>query len=266
MILRAGPDAGDDAHEPRVRVALLGGFSLSVAGQPVAGRWRLRKAKTLVKLLALAPGHRLHRGTVMELLWPAADPQVAANNLHQLLHQVRRMAGSASIAVVDGVVRLCPGGELVVDVDQFEQAAAKARRDDDVIALHQALRLWTGPLLPEDLYADWAAGHRDRLTETHAAVATMLGSKLAEQGDQEAALALLEPLAAARPSDERLHRVFIEALAATGRRWESVEAYERLRDTLDETYAAEPEPQTQALYRRLLASGRDAKNLQRGPS
>jgi hypothetical protein len=38
-----------------VRVFLLGGFSVVVDQQPVGDRWRLRKAKTLIKLLALAP-------------------------------------------------------------------------------------------------------------------------------------------------------------------------------------------------------------------
>ena len=109
---------------------------------------------------------------------------------------------------------------------------------------------------PEDRYADWADQHRERLSETYAAVATLLGSKLIEQGEQAAALAVLEPLAAERPLDEHVHRVLIDALADLGRRWEAIESYERLRDTLDEAYAAEPEPQTKAIYRRLLTGGK----------
>jgi predicted ATPase len=58
-----------------VRISLLGGFSVVVDGRPVAEHWRLRKAKTLVKLLALAPGHRLHRESVVEALWPDAPQQ-----------------------------------------------------------------------------------------------------------------------------------------------------------------------------------------------
>jgi predicted ATPase len=84
----------------------------------------------------------------------------------------------------------------------------------------------------------------------------LLGSKLSERGDQEAALAILEPLASARPLDEHLHQVLIAALAGFGRRWEAIEAYERLRDALEAEYAAEPEPETKALYRRLLTGGK----------
>jgi DNA-binding SARP family transcriptional activator len=43
--------------------------------------WRLRKARSVVKLLALTPGHRLHREHVIEALWPDRDPTAAFNNL-----------------------------------------------------------------------------------------------------------------------------------------------------------------------------------------
>jgi len=51
-----------------LHVALLGGFSVRVGDRAVPGSWRLRKSKTLVKLLALADGHRL---TVM--CWPGCS-------------------------------------------------------------------------------------------------------------------------------------------------------------------------------------------------
>ncbi|HEY6682450.1 MAG TPA: BTAD domain-containing putative transcriptional regulator [Propionibacteriaceae bacterium] len=245
----------DSRSAAPVHVSLLGGFAVTVSSEPVEDRWRLRKAKTLVKLLALAPGHWLHREVVVERLWPGTEPEAAANNLHQIVHNVRRMMGATSIALNDDVVRLCPAGGLTVDVDVFEQAAVHARGSRDVPTLQNALELWTGPLLPEDQYAEWALEHGERLTETHAAIATLLGSKLAEQGDHEAALALVEPLASSRPLDEHLHRVLIEVLAGLGQRWEAIEEYERLRESLDEAYAAEPEPETKALYRRLLTGG-----------
>ena len=246
----------DTASAAEVQISLLGGFSVTVDGEPIENHWRLRKAKTLVKLLALAPGHRLHRDVVADMLWPDAKPQRAVNNLHQILHAIRRTMGPTSIALGDDVVRLCPGGGLSVDVDVFEQTAASARGGAEIPALQHALELWTGALLPEDPYADWAEEHRERLTETHAAVATLLGSKLAEHGEPEAALGVLEPLAATRALDEHLQRTLIDVLAGLGRRWEAIEAYERLRAALDDAYAAEPEPQTKALYRRLLTGGK----------
>ena len=78
-----------------------------------------------MKMLALAPGHRLHRDAIAEILWPDAELETAANNLYQILHTIRRMIGATSIALNDDVVRLCPAGGLSVDVD----AVRTSRRD-----------------------------------------------------------------------------------------------------------------------------------------
>ncbi len=52
----------------QLRIYLLGDFRVYVGGRAVdVGAWRLRKAKSLVKLLALAPGHKLHRDQVLDI-------------------------------------------------------------------------------------------------------------------------------------------------------------------------------------------------------
>ena len=55
-----------------VRMRLLGSFRVFVGPRTVEeSGWRLKKAAGLVKLLALAPDHRLHREQVTEALWPS---------------------------------------------------------------------------------------------------------------------------------------------------------------------------------------------------
>src|SRR3712207_2601045 len=82
-----------------VRVRLLGGFGVWVGSRAVGeGAWHLRKARSLVKLLALAPGHALHREQVMEVLWPDLGMRRASNNLHQVLHAARRALVPSALA------------------------------------------------------------------------------------------------------------------------------------------------------------------------
>ena len=72
-------------------IRLLGGFSVRVGSRVIEDDgWPLRKAAGVIKLLALAPGHRLHRERIMDLLWPDLAPRAAANNLRYALHNVRR--------------------------------------------------------------------------------------------------------------------------------------------------------------------------------
>lgn len=73
-----------------LRVGLLGGFRVSVGTRSVPeGAWRLKKAASLMKLLALAPSHRLHREQAMDLLWPHLERRAASNNLRQVVHATR---------------------------------------------------------------------------------------------------------------------------------------------------------------------------------
>ena len=54
---------------PMLRIDLLGGFRVAVDGATVdEAEWRLRSARGLIKLLALAPEHSLHREHVVEAL------------------------------------------------------------------------------------------------------------------------------------------------------------------------------------------------------
>src|SRR5215212_107093 len=89
-----------------LRVWLLGGFRVSVGSRAIAqDAWHLKKAAVLVKLLALAPGHRLHREQAMETLWPDSGRRAASNNLRQTLHAARKTLdpaeGSRYLASVD---------------------------------------------------------------------------------------------------------------------------------------------------------------------
>src|ERR687893_944204 len=95
-----GPPAGskgvrqsvDSTGGPEpLRIKLLGGFSASVGSRTIQqNAWRLRKAAALVKLLALAPRHRLHREQVVDALWPDLGRRAASNNLRQALHTARQ--------------------------------------------------------------------------------------------------------------------------------------------------------------------------------
>ena len=51
---------------------------------------RLRKARSLIKLLGLAPGNRLPRQQIIELLWSELPAGAAANQLRMMLHEARR--------------------------------------------------------------------------------------------------------------------------------------------------------------------------------
>ena len=156
-----------------VSVTLLSGFAAAVDDVAVPEKsWRLKKARELVKLLALAPGHRVHREQAMDVLWRDRDPAAAANNLHQAVFVARRALDAGAIEVREEVLQLTAD----VDVDRFELAAAEARRARTASAYRAALFLYGGELLPENRYDDWVAERRDELAELAAELAEELAA------------------------------------------------------------------------------------------
>jgi Alpha/beta hydrolase domain len=92
-----------------LRIRLLGGFDVSLAGRPVPERaWRLRKAKSVIKLLALADGHCAQRSEIGELIF---DLRLVGKPDQNRCQQARRSAPPT---------RACCGGS----------PAARRRRTD----------------------------------------------------------------------------------------------------------------------------------------
>ncbi|HVO37505.1 MAG TPA: hypothetical protein VMV03_00620, partial [Spirochaetia bacterium] len=115
-----------------LHVCLLGGFRVSIGKRTLgAEQWRRRKAAHLVKLLALSPGHSLHREQVIDLLWPDLEPGAAVNSLHQTLHVARGALGAGArargyLSLKEDIIHLGAEGTLWIDVDAFQAAAAAA--------------------------------------------------------------------------------------------------------------------------------------------
>ncbi|MGA5304664.1 BTAD domain-containing putative transcriptional regulator [Nucisporomicrobium flavum] len=242
-----------------MRIQLLGGFGVDRDGTPVQAReWRLRKARTLVKLLALAPGQRMHRDVLLEILWPGRPVASAVNNLHQAAHVARRVLGGDGphgglLELHDEMVMLSATGSLDVDVRRFERLAAAARAGGDLAATRAAVEAYTGDLLPEDRFDDWAVRRREDLREI---LCELLVDLAAKAGEAEAITALQRAL-----TIDALHegavRELMRRLSAAGRRPEALARYERLRDDLSAGYGSDPDPETRRLYRDLLTGGRE---------
>jgi DNA-binding SARP family transcriptional activator len=240
-----------------LRIELLGGFRVVVGDRAVPDdEWRRRKPAGLVKLLALAPGHRLHREQAMDALWPELDPDAAAANLRKALHHARRAldAGNgASLIASAGELLLLPSEGLWVDVDALRAAAARARRSADVAAYEEAVELYRDGLLPEDRYEEWASAPRDELEGEYVALLEELTGLLEARGELDGALRAARRLIAADPLREEGHVLAMRLYALAGRRGEALRQYEHLRDVLGAELDSEPGPEAQRLYEEVRA-------------
>ena len=244
-----------------MRVWLLGGFQVSVGTRTIEDKeWRLRKAAALVKLLALAPNHRMHREQVMELLWPNLNPKAAANNLRHALHNARLTLGSGLAAATSRylqlrgeLLELSPEGPLWLDVEAFEEAAASARRAHSPSAYQVALNLYAGDLLPEDRYEEWAEERREELRSTYLALLAELAELYEERKEFGPAIEALRRLLRSEPSHEGAHVGLMRLYALSGERQAALMQYERLREALLRELGTDPAAISQRLYEDIVA-------------
>jgi DNA-binding SARP family transcriptional activator len=214
---------------PRVTISLLGGFRVTVNDVPTATRgWARRSAAALVKILALEPGHRLHRETVMDLLWPDESPERCAPRLHKAAHLARLAAGHhQAIVLRDELVWLFPGADLTVDAAQFEQRARVALRERDPGVAHEALAWYGGELLPADRYEDWASDRREALALRRLDVLRVAGE--------------WRDVAELDPTDEEAQAHLVHRHLAAGDANAALRQYEHLERVLDRDLGAQPQ-------------------------
>ncbi len=223
----------------QLQIQLLGGFSLRSGERSIlSNQFRLRKSRNLVKLLALAPAHRLHRDQLVEYLWPDADPETAANNLYQALFAARKvlatvLAAHEVLQFKEEFLCLCPDLPLKVDIEAFEGASATARSSQNPAAFQAALDLYTGDLLPEDLYEEWAANRREALRQEHLYLLLALAGMQEQTRDYPAAISTFQQVLDANPACEEAHTGLMRLFALTGQRSAALAQYESCRLALE---------------------------------
>ncbi len=168
----ARPDAASGARGAMttVEITLLGRFAVTVDTVPVAeASWTRRQAAALVKILALAPGRRLHREQVIDLVWPEdtldeAVPEAAQGRALRpsRARRARRRRAARRPRHAPARARRRPSTSC-----SSRSWPARPSPTGTSSRPGDALARYGGDLLPEDRYDDWAEERREQLRLRH---------------------------------------------------------------------------------------------------
>jgi TolB-like protein/Tfp pilus assembly protein PilF len=239
----------------RWRINLLGRFELRAPnGQEIA--LGARKSIALLALLASASGQRLSRDRLATLLWEDMPDAQARGNLRQLLAATRR---PAPFLEADGGSIGFSGGMVETDLGAFETAIEA----DTPAALERAAALYRADLLDgfalrKRDFDEWLSGERERLRE-HAVQLFLRLMNLAAATGVEPAIRWALRILAVDPVHEPAHRGLMELYAAQGRHGAALRQYDQLCETLSRELGTRPEPETDALARRIRDDRRNRK-------
>lgn len=240
---------------------LLGGFSVRLDSREVPeAAFARRKACSLLKLLALQPGHRLHRYQAMDRLWPDLPPRRAAAQLYKAVHHVRQafatveptLSPDALLEIRDEVLGLKAPGGVRTDVEEFEELARSATRERDLDLLRKAVGAYRGDLLPTDLYEEWAAEHRDTLQEGFLEMLVRLGEEYLDAGYLSEAGDAFRQVLAREPIREEAHRGLMHIYATRGSDARALHQYQQCKEVLVKELGVDPSSETTQLYEEIL--------------
>lgn len=242
-----------------LRVRLLGG--LEIEGFALADLGS-RKARLLLKRLAIARGQVVSTDALIDALWPdGTGPAKPADQVAVLVSRLRALLGAAALVRRDAGYALVPAW---LDLDQLEELVEEAdRRLADgaataaLGAANAALTLARGPLLPDEADEEWLKAERglaDRLR--HRALILVAQAALAAGRAADATEAGRRALDA-DPYDEQALQVLMKAAAASGRPAVGLRAYAETADRLRDELGVDPSPASQAQHLALLQSEAD---------
>jgi len=255
----------DQTTHPAIglRFCLLGDFriqsgekSLSTENIP------LRKARDLLKILALAPDHRLHKEQLLEMLWPEHAPESALHSLSQTLYTLRpRLAEldpSARVELDHECLFLKADGGITSDVADFEWLARLALSpaspsDRDTAANTQAaIAVYQGDLLPEDGPADLFYQRRETLRQMFFDLLLQLADYHLQVHEYLPAIAALQKVIASDPANEAAHVQLMRAYALNGQRQAALRQYQVLESAVRSELDVEPDQESQRLRAQIL--------------
>jgi predicted ATPase/DNA-binding SARP family transcriptional activator len=260
--MTAIPDNEGNQEPKRLRIELLGGFHIAFAGSELpSDAWRSRNASSLIKRLALERECALPREQLSGLFWPESSHAAGLNNLRQTVYLARRqleylpLDPALLLRSQGSRIQLYPPDTCEIDVHAFEDAARQARGSIDPAHYWTAIERYHGALLPDDLYVEWTDVPRTSLETTYLGLLADVAQMHEARGEPQQAIAALRRLVAIEPTDEAAHVRLMRLLTAIGNRPLALEQYRLLEGVLARTLGVAPEPETQALYRRIKASG-----------
>lgn len=256
MDARAGQETGKT--QTGVVVSLAGRVSISANGIVVHDdQFPGRQGRLVFAYLATQAGRPIPREELAEALWSGTPPPTWEKALTVIVSKLRVLLedcgvdGTKALTNAFGCYRLdLPEGSSVdvVEARRAVEDAAAAAAD-----VARAAEIAGGPFLPGD-EGDWVERQRRELADVRIRAFERLADASLRAGDYSAAARLAQKVVDLEPYRESGYRRLMQAHAAAGNRAEGLRVYERCRRFLADELGAYPSPETESIYKELLAA------------
>jgi DNA-binding SARP family transcriptional activator len=213
------------------------------------------RQRTLLAVLLTRANEAVSTDRLIDELWGARAPRMAANALQYHVSQLRKALASSDAIVTQEAGYLIRVASHELDLLRFERLVEEAQGATPEHAarlLHEALDLWRGPALADLAETSFAASEILRLEELRmGALERRLEADLA-LGRHAELVGELEALVREHPLRERFRAQLMRALYCSGRQAEALRVYRETRTMLVDELGIEPSPALRELEQAIL--------------
>ncbi|TML15462.1 MAG: hypothetical protein E6G39_06970 [Actinobacteria bacterium] len=245
-----------------LRVRVLGAFEIDGLSEHAIGS---RKARTLLKVLALARGAPVSSDVLVDALWSDGAPAHPADQVAVLVSRLRTVLGADRLRRADAGYALHADWLDIVEFDaRADDATARLRAGGFAgasAAALAALQLVRGPLLANE-DGVWVDLERARFERQLARVRLVGAEAMLGCAQPLEAAAYAEEALALDPYDEHALRLLMRAHADAGRPASALARYADTRELLLEELGVSPSSETEAVHTAILLAD---ENTDRAP-
>jgi DNA-binding SARP family transcriptional activator len=206
----------------------------------------------------------------MGWLWPDSNLKKARWSLNSAIHSLRKLLGRCPssvsgggsvtyIVLEEGYYRLSPAVGVATDIEDFDERYERGRRlermgraEEAASTYEDAIALYRGDYLLEDLYEDWTMVERERLSNAHVEMLDRLAVYYMESGQLRDSVRACYKVLEKDRCHEDSHRLLMSCYVRLGQRGRALRQYRLCERILSQEYGTAPSTETRSLYQSLL--------------
>lgn len=252
---------------PSIRIYVTGRLALESGGELIdQEEFPAVQGCLAFARLALDHGHAVARDDLAEMLWPRRLPRAYGVALSAIASKLRTLLVRAGLRKSETLSTLPGGYQLSLPSTawiDFEAAGHALHEAETARRARQWKRVYgpanVGYLIGRRPFfigeeGAWIDERREKLRSIFVRSAECLADFYLATGEPMLAVEAAKEVVHREPFRETGHQLLMRAYAAAGNRADALWTYEKCRKLISEELGADPAPETQSIYRRVLRS------------
>jgi len=248
-----------------LKIYTLGRWSIVSNGKPIQLNLKAQlKPLLILKALISFGGRNVKKEKIADAIWPDTEGDMGNKSLTTTLHRLRKVFERDEVITLSGGALTLNSDICWVDVWEFERLCTESDNvwsrstpediSEAIQIARQAVSLYNGQFLPEELGQPWTVFLRERLRNRYLRAIGKIGHYYEKSSMTENAVECFQRSLETDHLDEESYRRLMACYFRIGKRSKALSVYDRCKRVLDEGLGVEPSRETEILRRSILMS------------